>query len=133
MLEHSHRGRSKKPGPGRNIWKPFSPLRSQQEKPPAPGSGSKARAFPAIKTVTDFNFDHQTDADPGQIHRLAAGGYLAEHRNIILLGPPGTGKTHLAIALGISAATAGTRVGFDTASTGDAFVRLLKLVGIRHK
>lgn len=76
----------------------------------------KGAGFPAIKTVTDFNFDHQPDADPGQIHRLAAGGYLAEHRNIILLGPPGTGKTHLAIALGISAATAGTRVAFDTAA-----------------
>lgn len=82
-------------------------------------SGARIRirsaGFPAMKTITDFNFDHQPDAEPGQIHRLAAGGYLTEHRNVILLGPPGTGKTHLAIALGIQAATTGTRVAFDTA------------------
>jgi len=77
---------------------------------------TRAAAFPARKTLTDFNFDHQPAADRGQIHRLAAGAYLAEAGNIVLLGPPGTGKTHLAIALGITAAEHGTRVLFDTAT-----------------
>ncbi|MDR1213306.1 MAG: IS21-like element helper ATPase IstB [Propionibacteriaceae bacterium] len=84
----------------------------------ASGAGQRVRAagFPARKTLTDFNFDHQPAADRGQIHRLAAGGYLTEAGNIVFLGPPGTGKTHLAIALAAEACAQGVRVAFDTAA-----------------
>lgn len=51
-----------------------------------------------------------------QIASLASGGSLAEARNVVLLGPPGTGKTHLATALGIAAARHGHRVLFATAT-----------------
>jgi DNA replication protein DnaC len=49
--------------------------------------------MPAVKTIEDFDFDHQPAAR-GPIHALASGAYLTEHRNVVLLGPPGTGKTH---------------------------------------
>ncbi|MDV8079540.1 ATP-binding protein [Rhodococcus sp. IEGM 1370] len=74
----------------------------------------KGAGFPAIKTVTDFDFTAQPGVDRGQIARLEGGGWLAEARNVVLLGPPGTGKTHLATALGVAAAHAGHRVSVYT-------------------
>ncbi|AQX16980.1 MULTISPECIES: IS21-like element helper ATPase IstB [Tessaracoccus] len=75
----------------------------------------RAAGFPGRKTLDDFDFDHQPAAR-SQALALASGAYLAEHRNIVLLGPPGTGKTHLATALGIRACQAGYRVLFATAT-----------------
>ena len=51
-----------------------------------------------------------------QVGALASGGFLTEGRNVVLLGPPGTGKTHLATALGVAAARHGHRVLFATAT-----------------
>jgi DNA replication protein DnaC len=75
----------------------------------------RAAGFPARKTIEDFDFDAQP-ATRQQIAVLASGAFLAEARNIVLLGPPGTGKTHLAISLGITAARHGHRVLFATAT-----------------
>ena len=75
----------------------------------------RAAGFPGRKTLEDFDFDAQP-AVRQQIAALASGAFLAEARNIVLLGPPGTGKTHLAISLGITAARHGHRVLFATAS-----------------
>jgi DNA replication protein DnaC len=75
----------------------------------------RAARFPARKTLEDFDFD----AQPGirtQVGSLASGAFLTEARNVVLLGPPGTGKTHLAIALGVAAARHGHRVQFATAT-----------------
>jgi len=55
-------------------------------------SGARQRiryaGFPAIKTITDFDFTAQPAVDRAQIARLEAGGWLAEARNIVLIGPP---------------------------------------------
>jgi DNA replication protein DnaC len=75
----------------------------------------RAAGFGARKTLEDFDFDHQPAARTPLL-ALASGAYLAEHRNIVLLGPPGTGKTHVATALGINACRQGHRVLFATAT-----------------
>jgi DNA replication protein DnaC len=75
----------------------------------------RAAGFPAVKTLEDFDFDAQP-AIRQQIAALGSGAFLAEARNIVLLGPPGTGKTHIAIGLAIRACQAGHRVLFATAT-----------------
>jgi DNA replication protein DnaC len=75
----------------------------------------RAAGFPARKTLEDFDWDAQPAARQ-QIAALASGAFLTEARNIVLLGPPGTGKTHLAISLGITAARHGHRILFATAT-----------------
>lgn len=75
----------------------------------------RAASFGARKTIEDFDWDPQP-AIRQQIGALASGGFLTEARNVVLLGPPGTGKTHLATALGIVAARHGHRVLFATAT-----------------
>jgi len=75
----------------------------------------RAAGFPAAKTLEDFDWDTQTSIR-GDVAALASGGFLTEARNVVLLGPPGTGKTHLATALGIVAARHGHRVLFATAT-----------------
>jgi DNA replication protein DnaC len=76
----------------------------------------RAAGFPAHKTFDEFRFDHQPGIRRDDIAPLAAGHYLTEARNVVLLGPPGTGKTHVAIALGIAACHTGQRVLFATAT-----------------
>ncbi|GAA3778298.1 ATP-binding protein [Microbacterium kribbense] len=75
----------------------------------------RAAGFGARKTLEDFDWDAQP-ATRQQIAALASGGFLIEARNVVLLGPPGTGKTHLATGLGIVAAQHGHRVLFGTAT-----------------
>lgn len=74
----------------------------------------KRAGFPAIKTIAEFNFTHQPNLDRTLIARLETSGWITSNDNIVFLGPPGTGKTHLATALGITAARQGYRVLFDT-------------------
>ncbi|MCU1404946.1 MAG: istB-like binding family protein, partial [Glaciihabitans sp.] len=75
----------------------------------------RSAGFPARKTLEDFSFDSQPSLRRDTIAHLSAGSYLSTADNIVLLGPPGTGKTHLAIGLGIKAAQTGHRVLFATA------------------
>jgi DNA replication protein DnaC len=75
----------------------------------------RAAGFAARKTLEEFDWDAQP-AVRQQVAALASGGFLTESRNVVLLGPPGTGKTHLATGLGITAAHHGHRVLFATAT-----------------
>jgi len=72
--------------------------------------------FPAVKTLEDFNLDHLPSLRRDVLAHLATGTFVAKTENVILLGPPGIGKTHLAIGLGIKAAQNGYSVLFDTAN-----------------
>ena len=75
----------------------------------------KLAHFPAVKELAGFDFDAQPSVDPKQIRDLAAARWIANGENVLLLGPPGVGKTHLGIALGREAILAGYTVQFTTA------------------
>jgi DNA replication protein DnaC len=76
----------------------------------------KAARFPARKTLEEFDFAFQRSINKTQLLHLGQLDFLAGRENVVLLGPPGTGKSHLAIALGIRACLAGHRVAFKTAT-----------------
>ncbi len=75
----------------------------------------KFAKFPYLKDLDGFDFSAQPSIDRRVIDELATGRYLEQGRNLVLLGPPGVGKTHLAIALGVKVAQAGHRVYFTSA------------------
>lgn len=72
--------------------------------------------YPVHKTLVDFDFDFQPDLDRKLVAELSTLRFVEERRNVVLLGPPGVGKTHLAIALGIAATEAGYRTYFTSAA-----------------
>jgi len=76
----------------------------------------KAARFPARKTLEEFDFTFQRSVKKTVIEHLGQLDFLHARENVIMLGPPGTGKTHLAIALSIRACLAGHRVQFQTAT-----------------
>jgi DNA replication protein DnaC len=71
--------------------------------------------FPYLKRLADFDWAAQPGLDRRLVEELATGRFVYEGRNVILLGPPGVGKTHLAIALAVLTAERGHRVYFTTA------------------
>jgi DNA replication protein DnaC len=81
------------------------------------GGSNRVRSarFPQTKTLDDFDFGFQRSVKQDEIRHLAQLDFLREKSNVIFLGPPGTGKTHLSIALGVQAARRGYRVLFATA------------------
>ena len=80
--------------------------------------------FPWLKTLDQFDFDFQPSLDRRQVRELAGMSFVERAHNVILLGPPGVGKTHLAIALGIKAVEAGYSVLFLTLE--NLMLRLVK-------
>jgi len=72
--------------------------------------------FPETKTLDQFDFAASDGIDATQVAELARGGWLERAENVILAGPIGTGKTHLAIALGIEAAKQRRHVAFARAA-----------------
>jgi DNA replication protein DnaC len=76
----------------------------------------KAARLPARKTLEDFDYDHQRSVRREVIAHLGALDFVEARENVVFLGPPGTGKTHLAIGLSVRACQAGHRVAFATAA-----------------
>ena len=71
--------------------------------------------LPYLKRIEDFDFASQPSIDPRLVEELFTLRLLSDGRNVVLLGPPGVGKTHLAIALAVRTAETGHRVYFTTA------------------
>jgi DNA replication protein DnaC len=72
--------------------------------------------FPFIKRLADFDFKYQPSLDKAAIKDITSLRFIRNAENIVFLGPPGVGKTHLAIGLGIEAIEAGFKVCFANAS-----------------
>lgn len=77
---------------------------------------TRTAGFPALKTLESYDFAFATGAPRQQIQELASLGFVERAENVVLLGPSGTGKTHLAIALGLLAAQRSWKVRFTTAA-----------------
>ncbi len=79
--------------------------------------GLRLARFPYLKTLEQFDLSFQPTIDRKLVRELAGLGFVERGDNLLLLGPPGTGKTMLAVALGIKAIEAGHRVLFLTLET----------------
>jgi DNA replication protein DnaC len=76
----------------------------------------RAARFPSRKSVEEFDFNHARGLKRDTVAHLSTLDFVTARENVVFLGPPGTGKTHLAIGLAIRACQAGHRVLFATAS-----------------
>jgi DNA replication protein DnaC len=84
--------------------------------------------FPWVKTLEQFDFDFQPSLDRRQVRELAGLSLVERAHNVVILGPPGVGKTHLAVALGVKAVEAGFTVLFMTLET-----LMTRLVKAKHE
>jgi DNA replication protein DnaC len=83
----------------------------------------RASKMPHHKTLDEYDFSYQPELDPRKVRDLATLAFVEARANAALLGPPGVGKTHIAVALAVAACRAGYTVYFTTL---DDMVRQLK-------
>ena len=76
----------------------------------------KAARFPAVKSIDSFDFKAIPSLNKMQVLELARCEWIERRENVIALGPSGTGKTHIALGLGLAACQKGLAVGFTTAA-----------------
>ena len=74
----------------------------------------RSSRLPVVKTLADFDFTFQPTVKREQLESLHTLGFIERKENVVFLGPPGVGKTHLAISLAIAAAESGRRVYYGT-------------------
>ncbi len=91
---------------------------------------TKLAHFPVLKSVDSFDFDAQPSLDRKIINALQTLAFVDRAENVVLLGPPGVGKTHISIGLGMSAFQAGHRVYFLTAQDLLDQIRIAQLDGV---
>lgn len=77
---------------------------------------TRIAGFPVEKRLEDFKFDYQPSLDQAVIREIASLRFIHNAENVVFLGPPGVGKTHLAIGLGFKAIRSGFKVQFANAS-----------------
>jgi DNA replication protein DnaC len=77
----------------------------------------KQAGFPSHKTLEEFDFKRLQHVEEAFVHQLASCDYIHNRQNIVMIGNPGSGKSHLSIALGLRACQQGFRVRFTTAAT----------------
>lgn len=88
----------------------------------------KLARFPWIKTLDQFDFEFQPSLDRRQVRELAGLSFVERGQNVVILGPPGVGKTHLAVSLGVNAVEAGYSAQFLTLES-----LMTRLVRARHE
>jgi DNA replication protein DnaC len=76
----------------------------------------KSAGFPYLKTIDELDLSRFEHMDNSFVHELASCNFISKRQNIVMIGNPGTGKTHLTIALGIKACMQGMNVKFYTAA-----------------
>ena len=76
----------------------------------------KFAGLPNIKTLEEYDFNFASGVPKAQLTELSGLSFIERHENVVMLGPSGVGKTHLAIALGYKAIMASTKVRFITAA-----------------
>jgi len=84
--------------------------------------------LPWVKTIEQFEFDFQPSVDRRQVRELCGLSFVERAHNVVILGPPGTGKTHLAVGLAVKAVDAGYSVQFVTLET-----LMTRLVKAKHE
>jgi len=72
--------------------------------------------FPSIKTLEEYDFNFQPKLNRQEIYNLATGEYIRKRENIVFVGPPGIGKSHLSVSLGVKALQQGYKVLFTSVS-----------------
>jgi DNA replication protein DnaC len=85
-------------------------------------------AFPVTKRLEEFDYRHQSTITKRQVNQLLDFRFLEERSNLVFIGPPGVGKTHLAIGIGLKAIEAGYKVLFTTAL---ALVEVLEIAELK--
>jgi DNA replication protein DnaC len=78
--------------------------------------GIQIAHFPSVRTLEEFDFKFQPSIDQKLVRELETARYVSQAENVLIFGPPGVGKTHLAIALGRAAVEAGHSVLFTSAT-----------------
>lgn len=130
MAAHAERGRRhahREHTPEEPAEKVFVPAQAApREDVPSAEERLRAAGFPARKLLEDFDSEHPRTFDREAVARLGKLDFVAARRNVVFVGPPGTGKTHLAVGLGVRACQAGHSVLFATAAQWAA-----RLVGAR--
>ncbi|WFB88433.1 MULTISPECIES: IS21-like element helper ATPase IstB [Streptomyces] len=86
-------------------------------------NGLRLSKLPHHKTLEDYDFSFQPELDPRKVKDLATLSFVEDKANVALLGPPGVGKTHIAVALAVAACRAGYSIYFTSL---DDMVRQLK-------